>query len=88
MYTKAALKLEQKQLHERGNLACQLANEVGNPMTAMYGAIDLLHQHWREKFKNPANDITAEQDINNCFHILYQQTQRVDNLLQQLRRFN
>lgn len=86
--TKPALELEQKQLQERGNLACQLANEVGNPMTAMYGAIDLLHQFWRDQSENVSNLLSSEQDINNCFQILFDQTQRVDNLLQQLRLFS
>ncbi len=78
---------EQKQLQNRVNFALKFVDEVGNPLTAMDGAIDLLFQCWQEQSARAGMDSLRSQEVVQCFRILHEQTQRMESLLQSIRRF-
>jgi len=78
---------EQKQLQNRVNFALKFVDEVGNPLTAMDGAIDLLFQCWQEQSARAGMDKMRSQEVVQCFRILHEQTQRMESLLQSIRRF-
>ncbi len=79
---------EQKQLQERVNLALKFVDDVGNPLTAVDGAVDLLFNCWQEQFSKLDLDESHSQEIESCFRILREQTGRMEQLLQNLRRFS
>ncbi|VAX13352.1 hypothetical protein MNBD_GAMMA24-2089 [hydrothermal vent metagenome] len=78
---------ERKQLQERVNLALKFVDEVGNPLTAVDGAIDLLFQCWQEQLAKAEPGKLRKQEITECFRILHEQTERMETLLQSIRRF-
>lgn len=78
---------EQKQLQERINFALRFVDEVGNPLTAVDGAIDLLFQCWQEQLVKTEPGKLRRQEISECFRILHEQTRRMESLLQSIRRF-
>ncbi len=78
---------EKKQLQERVNLALKFVDEVGNPLTAVDGAIDLLFQCWQEQLARAEPGKLHKQEIAECFRILHEQTERMESLLQSIRRF-
>lgn len=78
---------EQKQLQDRVNFALKFVDDVGNPLTAMDGAIDLLFQCWQEQSVAAGMDKLRSQEVVQCFRILHEQTQRMESLLQGIRRF-
>ncbi len=78
---------EQKQLQERVSLALNFVDEVGNPLTAVDGAIDLLFQCWQEQLAKAEPGKLRRQEIAECFRILHEQTERMESLLQSIRRF-
>ncbi|HEB85680.1 MAG TPA: hypothetical protein ENI68_01490 [Gammaproteobacteria bacterium] len=80
---------EQKQLQERVNFALRFVDEVGNPLTAVDGAIDLLFQCWQEQLaRAEESGKLPRQEITECFRILHEQTGRMESLLQSIRRFS
>ncbi len=79
---------EQKQLQERVNLALKFVDDVGNPLTAVDGAIDLLFQCWQEQLARAEPGKLRSQEIAECFRILHEQTERMESLLQHIRRFS
>ncbi len=78
---------EQRQLQERVNFALRFVDEVGNPLTAVDGAIDLLFQCWQEQLAKVELSGLPRQEIAECFRILHEQTGRMESLLQSIRRF-
>ncbi len=79
---------EQKQLQERVNLALKFVDDVGNPLTAVDGAIDFLFQCWQEQFSKLELGELRNREIESCFRILREQTGRMESLLRTLRRFS
>jgi len=79
---------EQKQLQERINFALKFVDDVGNPLTAVDGAIDLLFQCWQEQLARMEPGKLRNEEIAECFRILHEQTGRMESLLQHIRRFS
>ena len=78
---------EQKQLQNRVSFALKFVDEVGNPLTAMDGAIDLLFQCWQEQSAKSEMSTLRTKEVAQCFRILHEQTERMESLLQGIRRF-
>ena len=81
---------EKKRLGDLTNVSLGMADEVGNPLTAMGGAVELLEQCWQNKQEN--NDVptycTDPDMVKNCFNVLKEQIERMTWLLRQVRSFN
>ena len=78
---------EQRQFQQRVNLVLKLVDEVGNPLTAVDGAIDLLFQCWQKQLARAEADNLPNEEIAECFRILREQTGRMESLLRGVRRF-
>ncbi len=79
---------ELKHLQELVNISLALADEVGNPLTAVEGAIDWLHQCWQNHMRHEETDSKDAQQVRECFSILRRQTERIATTLRNFRSFS
>jgi len=82
------LAAERKRLRALVNMALGIADEVGNPLTAIDGAIDLLRRCWQENPPKNERERVSREQVGKYFAILHEQTARIGLVLRQTGNFN
>jgi signal transduction histidine kinase len=82
------LAAERKRLRALVNMALGMADEVGNPLTAIDGAIDLLRRCWQENPPKSERERVSREHVGRYFSILHEQTARIGLVLRQTGNFN
>lgn len=79
---------EKKRVGDLVSMALGMADEVGNPLTAIEGAIDLLHRCWKENLLDPDGTRRDQGQASEYFAVLRDQVTRIVWVLRQIKNLN
>jgi len=79
---------EKKRVSDLVNMALGMADEVGNPLTAIEGAIDLLHKCWKENLLDAGGTRRDQGQASEYFAVLRDQVTRIVWVLRQIKNLN
>jgi len=79
---------EKKRVSDLVSMALGMADEVGNPLTAIEGAIDLLHKCWKENLLDSDGTRRDQGQASEYFALLRDQVTRIVWVLRQIKNLN